>query len=231
MKNILILLLLALSCARADDPGDITATVQRFYDAYVKQLPMSNGYEGTLAWVAKSPRVTAEYKEALARLYRGALQKDPENGFGADAVIAGNDWPDAGFAVRSVWLDGPRAFVFLSGRDPGSQHTVNVRVVKKNGKWLIDGSGPVDGGIFEAERERLTDDELSRRLAGLWRTDSGQVRFQPGGPWRINAGFLARKPGDPYPRKIRVLDRQSLILEDNEGGLVRLERVEENGRP
>jgi hypothetical protein len=226
MKHVFALMFLSLSVATANDQADITATVQRFYDAYVKQLPTINGYEGTIAWVNKSSRVTAEYKEALAALYRDALKKDPEYGFGADAVIAGNDWPDSGFAVRRVWLDGPRAFVFLSGRDPGSLHTVNVRVVKRDGKWLIDGSGPVDGGIFEAERERLTDEELGRRLIGLWKTDDGQIRFKPGGPWRIEAGILTRKPGDPRPRRIRVLDQKSLILEDNEGALTRLERVE-----
>lgn len=226
MKTAVLALLFTATVALADDQADITATVQRFYDAYVKQLPKENGYEGTIAWVNKSSRVTAEYKTALASLYRDALKKDPEYGFGADAVIAGNDWPDSGFAVRRVWLDGPRAFVFLSSRNPGDAHTVNVRVVKRDGKWLIDGSGPVDGGIFEAERERLTDEELARRLAGLWKTDSGQVRFKPGGPWRIDAGILTAKPGDPQPRKIRVLDRKSLILEDNEGALIRMERAE-----
>jgi hypothetical protein len=226
VKTVAILLFLSLSLAWSDDQADITTTVQKFYDAYVKQLPRTNGYEGTIAWVNKSSRVTPEYKTALAKLYRDALKEDPDYGYGADAVIAGNDWPDAGFAVRRVWLDGPRAFVFLSGRDSGSLHQVNVRVVKKDGKWLIDGSGPVDGGIFDAERERLTDDELGRRLIGLWKTEDGQIRFKPGGPWRINAGFLSLKPGDREPRRICVINKTSLILEENEGALTRMERVE-----
>jgi hypothetical protein len=226
MKKALALLLLSLSIALADDQADITSTVQKFYDAYVKQLPNESGYEGTIAWINRSSRVTPEYKTALAKLYRDALKKDPEYGYGADAVIAGNDWPDSGFAVRRVWMDGPRAFVFLSGRDSGSLHQVNVRVVKKDGKWLIDGSGPVDGGIFEAERERLTDEELGKRLIGLWKTSDEQVRFKPGGPWKIEAGRLSTKPRDPQPARICVLNKTTLILEDNEGGLIRMDRVE-----
>jgi hypothetical protein len=41
--------------------------MQKFYDAYVKQLPTKSGYEGTLAWINRSSRVTPEYKTALAK--------------------------------------------------------------------------------------------------------------------------------------------------------------------
>ncbi len=226
MKKVFALMLLSLTVALADDQADITSTVQKFYDAYIKQLPEAGGYEETIAWVNRSSRVTPEYKAALAKLYRDALKEDPDYGYGADAVIAGNDWPDSGFAVRRVWIDGPRAFVFLSGRDSASLHTVNVRVVKKDGKWLIDGSGPVDGGIFEAERERLTDEELGKRLIGLWKTSDEQIRFQPGGPWKIEAGMLSTSRKDPQPSRICVLNKTTLILEDNEDGLIRMDRVE-----
>ena len=108
-----------------------------FINAHVAELV---GYEETIARVEASPLVTDHYKQALAKLYRDALKEDPEMGYGADAVIGGQDCPDS-FRVKSSSVEDSRARVVLIGEDPAFPMEVKVDLVLEDGQWLVDASG------------------------------------------------------------------------------------------
>jgi len=108
-----------------------------FINGHVADLA---GYEETIARVQESPFVTEGYKRALAKLYRDALKEDPEMGYGADAVIGGQDCPER-FRVKSNSVEDGRARVVLVGEDPDFPMEVKVDLVLEGGRWLIDASG------------------------------------------------------------------------------------------
>jgi len=85
--------------------------------------------------------VTDGFKRALAKLYGDALKADPELGYGADAVIGGHDSPDR-FGVKSSKIKGGGARVVLVGIDPPNfPMEVKVKLVRQDGRWMVDASG------------------------------------------------------------------------------------------
>ena len=138
-RLLLILLLVAVSDLHAlsPRPADPVPVALRFIHEHVAAVP---GYEETIARMQASKLVTERYKEALTKLYRDALKKDPEYGYGADAVMGGQDFPDR-FRVKSSKVDGDRARVVLIGEDSRFPMEVKVDLVRKDGRWLVDASG------------------------------------------------------------------------------------------
>jgi hypothetical protein len=124
-------------CA-AESTGNIPGEVAlQFINDHVSSPP---GYEETIARVEASPLVTKHYKKALTKLYRDALKKEPEYGYGADAVIGGQESPER-FRVKSSKIEGDRAFVVLIGEDADFLMEVKVELVREDGCWLVDASG------------------------------------------------------------------------------------------
>ena len=121
--------------AVAREPG---AVALEFINAHIAT---PGDYEQVIARVGANPDVTPRFKRALAKLYRDALREDPELGYGADAVIGGQDCPDR-FRVKTGTIRGDRARVVLTGAEP-PDFTMEVKVdlVRQDGRWLIDGSG------------------------------------------------------------------------------------------
>jgi hypothetical protein len=115
-------------------PGEVAL---QFINDHVSSPP---GYEETIARVEASPLVTERYKKALTKLYRDALKKEPEYGYGADAVIGGQESPER-FRVKSSKTEGDRAFVVLIGEDADFPMEVKVELVCEDGRWLVDASG------------------------------------------------------------------------------------------
>ena len=115
-------------------PGEVAL---QFINDHVSSPP---GYEETIARVEASPLVTEHYKKALTQLYRDALKKEPEYGYGADAVIGGQESPER-FRVKSSKIEGDRAFVLLIGEDADFPMEVKVELVCEDGRWLVDASG------------------------------------------------------------------------------------------
>jgi len=109
-----------------------------FINGYVAVSLRPGGNTG--AFVEGSPVVTERFKRALDKLYRDALAKDPELGYGADAVIGGQDCPER-FRVKSSKVNGERARVLLVGEDPGFPMEVKVELVLEDGRWMVDASG------------------------------------------------------------------------------------------
>ncbi len=122
-------------------PADEASQVAlKFINGYVKASPgFTDGYESAIAWVAKSPLATDSYKSALAKLYRDGLKRDPEAGYGSDAVLGGQDFPDV-FHVKKSRASEAKATVILSG-DASFPMEVRVLLVRSDGHWLVDGSG------------------------------------------------------------------------------------------
>jgi hypothetical protein len=124
-------------CA-AESTGNIPSEVAlQFINDHVSS-PL--GYEETIARVEASPLVTEHYKKALTKLYRDALKKEPEYGYGADAVIGGQESPER-FRVKSSKIEGDRARVLLIGEDADFPMEVKVELVCEDGRWLVDASG------------------------------------------------------------------------------------------
>ena len=113
------------------------AVAAEFINAHVASPA---GYEETITRVEASPLVTEHYKEALTKLYRDALKAEPEYGYGADAVIGGQDCPDR-FRVKSSKIQSDRARVVLIGTDPDFPMEVKVDLVREDGRWLVNASG------------------------------------------------------------------------------------------
>ena len=129
-----------LPAAQGADPaeGEPAQVALEFINAHVAA---PGDYEQVIARVEANPNATARFKRALAKLYRDALKQDPELGYGADAVISGQDSPDR-FRVKSRKIDGDRARVVLIGAEPPNfPMEVKVDLVREDGRWLIDGSG------------------------------------------------------------------------------------------
>ncbi len=138
-----LLSLLFLPVAAAKDPTETqaaaSAVAQEFFNAYVLALPTLDGYEGVIAWVRKNPLASAHFQTALQTLYRDALREDPELGYGADAILGAQDYPEA-FEVKSVKVDGNQAMVELVGRAPFPL-PVRALLKKEHGQWLVEASG------------------------------------------------------------------------------------------
>ena len=133
-----------LSTLRAASPDSEAAgaVAEKFINTYLTaSANFTEGYESTIAWVGKSKLVTKDYETAITKLYRDALQDDPEMGYGADAVISGQDYPDAGFKVKTVKVDGDQARVILTSKDKEFPMEIPVVTVKQGDTWLVDQSG------------------------------------------------------------------------------------------
>ena len=145
MKPFLLSLLLVLAASQILVGGENAearkagAVASDFFNAYVKAIPSLDGYKATIAWVKKNQLASPAYKAAIEKIYMDALRKDPEMGYGADALLGAQDYPD-GFRIKKSSASDDKAVVDLVGIDPFPM-PLRVTLIKQDGKWLIDGSG------------------------------------------------------------------------------------------
>ncbi len=239
-KISLLCFVLLLGQLRADDASDAGAAAQKFTDGYLHALNSTKAND-TTGYLEKTPLVTRAYRKALAKFYADALKKDPGYGYGADAVIWGNSWPESGYQVRRVWVTGPLAFVFLSTRNPEETFAFEARLVKVDGRWVIDGTGQISGGVFDAAAPKVSDEALSKLLPGRWRSPRHDYVYQPDGTWqmlegdphgtwKIKNGRLVSQTsgGKPSPldsQRIYLLDDSCILSAASDGSVFRMERV------
>lgn len=146
VKNPLVVLIAALCFvlaldAEADSVGP-KEVAQTFIDSYVNAISGDNvGYQAGLALVKSSPHTSEKFKKSLANLYSDALKSDPEMGYGADAVISGQDFPDAGFRVERVKMKGDTARATAKSRDKQFPMDVVMSLVRVDGIWKVDAAG------------------------------------------------------------------------------------------
>jgi hypothetical protein len=147
MKAFLFSVVLALAAApmlSAQDHVEARkagAVASDFFNAYVKAIPTLDGYKATITWVKKNPLASPAYKAAVEKIYMDALRQDPEMGYGADALLGAQDYPD-GFRIKQSRASGDRAVVDLIGVDPFPM-PLRVTLIKQDDKWLVDGSGDI----------------------------------------------------------------------------------------
>jgi len=115
------------------------AVASDFFNAYVQAIPKLDGFKATIVWVKKNPLASPAYKAAVEKIYMDALRKDPEMGYGADALLGAQDFPD-GFRIKQSRASGDKGVVDLIGVEPFPM-PLRVALVKKDGQWLVDGSG------------------------------------------------------------------------------------------
>ena len=137
---VLLAVLTPVSSTTASTDQTQAATVaETFINAYVQAIPGFDGYMGAVAWVKRNPLASPNFKKRLEDLYRQALREDPELGYGADAVLGAQDYPD-GFKVQSVQVDGNKAIVDLLGTEP-FEMKLRMILLRNKGSWLVEASG------------------------------------------------------------------------------------------
>ncbi len=133
--------LMGLSTAQAvvAESEPVAAAAEEFINSYIRA---SENFEGPLSaveWIKNSKLVTDNFKQRLEALYKQALEADPELGYGADAVIGGQDWPDR-FYAKNVFIVANRAEVLLSGPEDFPM-TLKMILVREGERWLVEASG------------------------------------------------------------------------------------------
>jgi hypothetical protein len=127
--------------AGADSPEQKKAATvaEKFINAYVQAIPSFDGYLGAVAWVKRNPLASPDFKKGLEELYRQALREDPEFGYGADAVLGAQDYPD-GFKAKSVRINGDWVTVDLQGTQPFPM-PLRMVLIRHKDSWLVEASG------------------------------------------------------------------------------------------
>lgn len=148
--SLLISLLIPLQSQAAGPSADrdaAAAVATEFLNAYVRAIPSFNDQMDAARWVQKSRLATPGFKKRLSDLYRKALKDDPELGYGADAVLGAQDYPDS-FRVHEITIQDGTATVLMRGIQP-FEMDVPMVLIRSGDSWLVDASGdlvPNNGG-------------------------------------------------------------------------------------
>jgi hypothetical protein len=139
MKTILPAISIAFALlvpAVADDQTEATKVVDSFYAAYLAAMIKEEDGDKL---VQKAPQLSPGFKKVHAALVAKAWKENPELGLGYDAIVCGQDFPNAGFAVTSITLKETTGSAVVSSKDKDFTHTIALTLVKQNGQWLING--------------------------------------------------------------------------------------------
>ena len=141
----LLTLAIALTCItalHADDKADASKVVNSFYDTYIAAMIKQQNGEKLMQ---KSPQLSPAFKKVHGALVAKAWKENPELGLGYDAIVCGQDFPDAGFAVTSITLKDTKGTAVVSSKDKEFKHTIPIKLVKIDGKWLINAIDKLEG--------------------------------------------------------------------------------------
>ena len=130
------LAIVLITPARADDEADATRMIDSFYAAYIAAMIKTENAEKV---VARSPQLSPGFKKAYATLVAKAWKDNPELGLGYDPIVCGQDFPDAGFAVKTIALKESTGTAVVSSKDENFTHAIPLTLVKIDGKWFING--------------------------------------------------------------------------------------------
>lgn len=132
-----VVLAFALSLpAMADDKAEATKVVDSFFASYVAAMLKTEDGEKV---VKKSSQLSPGFKKVYAALMAKAWKDEPELGLGYDPILCGQDFPDAGYSVKSLRLKETTGSAVISSKDENFKQTIPVLLVKEDGKWLIHG--------------------------------------------------------------------------------------------
>ncbi|WP_146853706.1 DUF3828 domain-containing protein [Brevifollis gellanilyticus] len=131
MKRFLISVIgvfFALFTFAADEPGKAVEVAQAFIDSYIQDANRG-GDSDPKKLIQKSPHVTEGLKKAHAKVYA-------EDVVDADPVLNAQDYPDKGFKVTTVKVEGEKAQITYAAREEGWE-PLKAQMVLVKGKWLI----------------------------------------------------------------------------------------------
>ena len=146
---LLITLALAAPLARAGDADDATAAVNAFYAEYIAHLDSKSKAVATAEWIARSPRLTPEFKSAYA--------KASKKGMDADPILNAQDWDSKGVRVKETMEINAKAGVLKAWWvEPGfSEEPFYVHVRKTGGQWQIQRINGFGGPVPASARKYL----------------------------------------------------------------------------
>ncbi|MBL9130403.1 MAG: DUF3828 domain-containing protein [Verrucomicrobiaceae bacterium] len=111
----------------ADSKGTPGEVAQAFMDGYIQNATRDGDPEKL---IQGSPYVTDGLKKAHAKVFQQELVD-------ADPILNAQDYPDKGFKVTKVKIDGEKAQVTYAPREDGWDMTIKAQLVLVKGKWLI----------------------------------------------------------------------------------------------
>lgn len=151
---IALVMVVLLSCntnSRTKNSASLDSKVERGDSVALKFLNQyadfcDNRYNskethGVEEWVEKNQLLTDHFRKRFIAMLDSAERADPELGLDYDLIFDAQDYPDNGFEITDY--NKQSGYVTLSGRDL-TEFKVIVKVVRYNGKWLVDGSGVVN---------------------------------------------------------------------------------------
>lgn len=132
MKHLLLaalgLFVVSFSFA-ADSQGTPGEVAQAFMDSYIEDANRA-GKSDPEKLIQNSPYVTTGLKKAHAKVFKQELVD-------ADPILNAQDFPEKGFKVTKVKIDGEKAQITYAAREEGWDQTIKAQMVLVKGKWLI----------------------------------------------------------------------------------------------
>lgn len=113
----------------ADDTGTPGGVAQTFIDSYVADANRA-GKSDPEKLIQNSPYVTDGLKKAHAKVFKQEVVD-------ADPIFSAQDFPEKGFKVTKVKIEGEKAQVTYEAREEGWDQTIKAQLVLVKGKWLI----------------------------------------------------------------------------------------------
>lgn len=142
MKPFYPTLMLGLVLSPLSQADCSTASKQaalQFINSYIASIEENE----TDQWVANNKQLTQRFKTSYKKMIDDARKIDPEIGLGFDPIVDGQDFVNHFDTVVRCKKSG---FMQVSGTWEGSKETmeVTVKLLKVQGRWLIDGSGVIN---------------------------------------------------------------------------------------
>ena len=132
MKHLLLAalgLFFASFALAADSKGTPGEVAQAFMDSYIADANRG-GKSDPEKLIQNSPYVTKGLKKAHAKVFKQEVVD-------ADPILNAQDFPDKGFKVTKVKIEGEKAQITYAAREEGWDQTIKAQMVLVKGQWLI----------------------------------------------------------------------------------------------
>ncbi len=128
-----------LAAGASPDDKAASEVALKFINQYADYVD-SRSFKSDASWVKKYPLCTPEFGKRLDAFHAHWNKINPIVGFGADPVVSSNGGVPRDFTIKSIKVTGEQARAIALG-DKSFPMEFPIILVKRNGKWLVDGSG------------------------------------------------------------------------------------------